>query len=276
MSRFAPGDRVEWVSRLSGIRREGEVVEELPGKQWAVRPDGCTVEQAVDADELVRCGNVTEPAPPSLRVLPGKTGRDTKPSARPQHAGDFGRLGGLASARRRQELTAKREHAVKSGRRGGLKGGPARAAALSPARRSAIAQEGAEARWKKAPPPCGSYARYRRGCRCSGCMAANARQQREFQARRRARTAYFDVRATRRSPWGQVEQVQVGRLDSRRMGWRDVWEVLALHRPGCWALQVFPDADHLIDEVDCYHLWVLPAGVIPEPLTINEPAEATA
>ena len=35
------------------------------------------------------------------------------------------------------------------GRRGGLKGGPARAAALSPKKRSEIAKKAAETRWRK-------------------------------------------------------------------------------------------------------------------------------
>lgn len=39
--------------------------------------------------------------------------------------------------------------AVSLGRRGGLKGGKARAATLSPARRKAIAKKAAAARWKK-------------------------------------------------------------------------------------------------------------------------------
>lgn len=39
--------------------------------------------------------------------------------------------------------------AVALGRRGGLKGGKARAATLSPARRAAIAKKAAAARWKK-------------------------------------------------------------------------------------------------------------------------------
>ena len=41
--------------------------------------------------------------------------------------------------------------AVALGRRGGLKGGKARAAALSPAKRSAIAKKAAAARWKSKP-----------------------------------------------------------------------------------------------------------------------------
>ena len=43
--------------------------------------------------------------------------------------------------------------AVALGRRGGLQGGKARAAALSPAKRSAIAKKAAQARWKLEPKP---------------------------------------------------------------------------------------------------------------------------
>jgi hypothetical protein len=41
------------------------------------------------------------------------------------------------------------EHAAALGRLGGLKGGPARAAALSPKRRREIARAAADARWKR-------------------------------------------------------------------------------------------------------------------------------
>jgi len=44
---------------------------------------------------------------------------------------------------------AKNPHAVFLGRLGGLKGGAARAAALSPRKRSAIAAKAAKARWGK-------------------------------------------------------------------------------------------------------------------------------
>lgn len=41
--------------------------------------------------------------------------------------------------------------AAEMGKRGGLKGGPARAAALSPEQRSKIARKAARARWSKKP-----------------------------------------------------------------------------------------------------------------------------
>ncbi len=43
----------------------------------------------------------------------------------------------------------KNPHAVALGRLGGLKGGPARAAAMSPKKRSAVAAKAAKARWDK-------------------------------------------------------------------------------------------------------------------------------
>jgi hypothetical protein len=50
----------------------------------------------------------------------------------------------------RDQLRRKDPHAVALGRRGGMKGGPARAAALSPQRRREIARRAALARWKRA------------------------------------------------------------------------------------------------------------------------------
>jgi hypothetical protein len=49
---------------------------------------------------------------------------------------------------RRRILTGANPHAAALGRLGGLKGGPARAAKLTPARRRAIARAAARARWQ--------------------------------------------------------------------------------------------------------------------------------
>jgi hypothetical protein len=46
-------------------------------------------------------------------------------------------------------MAAKNHHAVALGRKGGDKGGPARARALTPAKRSAIAREGGRARQRQ-------------------------------------------------------------------------------------------------------------------------------
>ncbi len=47
---------------------------------------------------------------------------------------------------------SKNPNAVALGRLGGLKGGPARAAAMSPKKRSAVAKKAATTRWEKRGP----------------------------------------------------------------------------------------------------------------------------
>lgn len=210
MSRFSPGDPVEWVSR-SGIRREGEILEQLPRGQWLVRPDGSAVDQAVDAADLSRRGVTVEPAPPSPKPEPAKVAA-LRPTAQPRNAGDLGRLGGLASARRRRERAAvapepapapppvdrpKNPDAVALGKLGGRKGGLARAASLTPQQRSAVARKAAQARWKgprsakpaaaRGPVEHGRRSSYQRGCRCDECRQAHTEYQREYQQRRRGK-----------------------------------------------------------------------------------------
>jgi hypothetical protein len=211
------------------------LVEELPGRQWAVRPDGCTAEQAVDAVDLSR---IPEPAPPPAReplvaaspltvrqreARARKAGEATKaaaakrrreserqpppaaPIVAPRHAGDYGRLGGLASAQRRRERATeagppagKNPDAVALGKLGGKKGGAARAAKLSPEERSRSAAVAARARWAKttgAAPLDGvrhgtRHAYMNRGCRCALCRQANTDYSRErYQQQRRAAAA---------------------------------------------------------------------------------------
>ena len=55
----------------------------------------------------------------------------------------------VAILARRVEPVARNPHAAALGRLGGKRGGPARAAALSPARRREIARAAARARWRK-------------------------------------------------------------------------------------------------------------------------------
>jgi hypothetical protein len=55
----------------------------------------------------------------------------------------------LATDEKPQEPETKNPHAVALGRLGGLKGGKARAEKLTAKRRKEIAQEAAQARWKK-------------------------------------------------------------------------------------------------------------------------------
>jgi hypothetical protein len=55
----------------------------------------------------------------------------------------------LAILERRVVAATADPHAAALGRKGGLKGGPARAARLSPARRREIARAAARARWRR-------------------------------------------------------------------------------------------------------------------------------
>jgi hypothetical protein len=55
----------------------------------------------------------------------------------------------IAILARRVEPVARNPHAAALGRLGGMRGGPARAAALSPRRRREIARAAAKARWGK-------------------------------------------------------------------------------------------------------------------------------
>lgn len=56
---------------------------------------------------------------------------------------------GAKPAPAKKSVKAKNAAAVALGRLGGLKGGKARAAALTPAKRKAIARKAAETRWQK-------------------------------------------------------------------------------------------------------------------------------
>lgn len=62
---------------------------------------------------------------------------------------------------------------------------------------------------------------------------------------------------TRDTPLGRALLVRIHRADKAPMGWRELWDVFAAHYPGRWAVQVFPDRDHLLDQAHKYHLWVL-------------------
>ena len=65
--------------------------------------------------------------------------------------GEDGGRGLESDGNERPELPEKNPAAVALGRLGGLKGGKARAAKLSPERKSEIARKAAQARWSKDP-----------------------------------------------------------------------------------------------------------------------------
>jgi hypothetical protein len=59
--------------------------------------------------------------------------------------------------------------------------------------------------------------------------------------------------------------IKVRTEDYRQLTWSEVWEVFADRYPGRWAVQFFPPAEDLVDEVNVYHLFVLQE----EPLGVN-------
>lgn len=75
----------------------------------------------------------------------------TKRLKRPRDSIQLAKLiGDIATGQTEDKLTdGKDEAASELGRLGGLKGGKARAAALSPEQRTAIARKAAESRWHK-------------------------------------------------------------------------------------------------------------------------------
>jgi hypothetical protein len=72
--------------------------------------------------------------------IPPDGGREPLPAV-------TGGVGELADAEEQPNSKSKNPAAVALGRLGGLKGGPARAAKLSPEQRSEVARRAAQARW---------------------------------------------------------------------------------------------------------------------------------
>ena len=81
--------------------------------------------------------------------MPDRSSKRKKPADLNKKA--FEIVAEATKERQPEEEPKKNPAAVELGRRGGLKGGKARAAKLSPARRQEIAKKAAETRWKKKP-----------------------------------------------------------------------------------------------------------------------------
>ena len=78
-------------------------------------------------------------------IIPKKLPRDSN-----QRAFEIVRIStGEIEAETEQERSSVSQYLAEIGRKGGLKGGAARAAKLSPKKRSASARKAAQARWKK-------------------------------------------------------------------------------------------------------------------------------
>jgi hypothetical protein len=71
----------------------------------------------------------------------------------------------------------------------------------------------------------------------------------------------MDVRVT---GMGLATYIKVRTESYRQLSWSEVWTVFAAAYPNRWAVQFFPPESELVDDVHCYHLWVLddpPLGV---------------
>jgi len=79
----------------------------------------------------------------------------------------------------------------------------------------------------------------------------------------------YDVLECDRRPtaFGQATYVRIHRLDMAPMGYRELWEVFAKLYPGKWAVQSFPPADRILDQVNKYHLMVF--DMVPDGLDIG-------
>jgi hypothetical protein len=76
--------------------------------------------------------------------------------------------------------------------------------------------------------------------------------------------AFVQEMGWRRTSFGETLYVKVRREDGRPMPWTEAWETFSAAYPGRWAVQFFPPAEELVDEVNAYHLFVLedpPRGV---------------
>jgi len=64
------------------------------------------------------------------------------------------------------------------------------------------------------------------------------------------------------SAWGKIDHVLIRRHDQGTVvPWSDMQRIKdELLGPERVAVQVFPPQSQLIDQANCYHLWVLPAG----------------
>jgi len=74
----------------------------------------------------------------------------------------------------------------------------------------------------------------------------------------------------RPTPLGEARYVRIHRSDKAPMGFRELWEAFARYYPSCWAVQVLPPRDRLLDQAHKYHLFVYDTPL--SALDLTEPA----
>lgn len=71
------------------------------------------------------------------------------------------------------------------------------------------------------------------------------------------KAAFVQEMGERETSLGWALYIKVRTEDYRQLTWSEVWEAFAARYPGRWAVQSFPPAGELVDEVNVYHLFVL-------------------
>lgn len=68
----------------------------------------------------------------------------------------------------------------------------------------------------------------------------------------------------------RVDYITIATPDYRPLTWAEVWATFADAYPDRWAVQFFPPQDHMVNEVNKYHLYILPRSFNPEDCDISK------
>ena len=73
---------------------------------------------------------------------------------------------------------------------------------------------------------------------------------------------YFVIKREKQNDDGIFYHLSIRRQDRGALhNWRDLQEIKnQLCGKDCWAYEIYPPEDHLVDNANQYHLWVLPNG----------------
>jgi hypothetical protein len=74
----------------------------------------------------------------------------------------------------------------------------------------------------------------------------------------------------RDSALGRVLQLKLWAEGFPPLSWAQLWGAFSQAYPGCWAIQVFPPVEALVDGKCVYHLYVLPGLEPPVGLDLRE------
>ncbi len=64
-------------------------------------------------------------------------------------------------------------------------------------------------------------------------------------------------------PWESLTHLKIYTPDYQPLSWEQVWQAFVAVYPERWAIEFFPPAEELVNDVRVYHLWLLPEGNAP-------------